>query len=208
VLDPPVPSASLAAALAALTLAIDETGANLAESLDELADACRLAVSSYAGLSVHATVNGRELGFTTLDGLDSSAEAATSLRVTLNAAPHATEEVDSFPAIVLILYAHTPGAFVDLSADLTWLLMKQAQDIALDQDLTPQSFARLDVTLVEMSSVDQAIGVLVGRGNTPEQARRALTALSERSGRSLTAESEYLLESLATGRATVEEKPI
>jgi hypothetical protein len=59
-------SASLAAALSGLTYALDEPDVDVEETLDQFSDAAELAVSSYVGLSVHATVHGHDLGFTAL----------------------------------------------------------------------------------------------------------------------------------------------
>jgi hypothetical protein len=112
--------------------------------------------------------------------------------------------VDAFPTIVLILYATTPGAFVDLSADLAWLRRTgatRATDIALDQDLTPPVFRRIDIALGVLSSIDQATGVLIERGSTPDQARSQLAVLSAASGRTLYAEADHLLTSLGPDRS-------
>lgn len=199
--DPAPQSAPLADALTSLTLALDEPGADLADSVAEFAIASRLAVSSYAGMSVYASVNGHELGFTTFDDHVAAHDIATSLRLVLNPSIYPAsdaDEVDGFPSIALILYATTPGAFVDLSADLAWLLASRAHDIALDQDLTPPDLPPIDVALAETSSIDQATGVLIGRGHTPDHARQHLATLSSNSGNSLAAEAEHLLDSLGT----------
>jgi hypothetical protein len=203
--DPSELSAPLAAALTALTLALDEPGENLADSVARFALASRLAISSYLGMSVHATVNGRELGFTTLDERDTSLEITTSLRLAMDPSLYPATYVDAFPTIVLILYARTPGAFVDLSADLVWLRttgVTRATYIALDQDLAAPVFRRIDIALGVMSSIDQATGVLIERGSTPDQARGQLAVLSAASGRTLHAEAEHLLASLGPGRSS------
>lgn len=203
--DPSELSAPLAAALTALTLALDEPGVDVADTVAGFARASRLAISSYLGMSVHATVNGREFDFTTLDECDTSMAIATSLRLAVDPSPYPAAEVDAFPAIVLILYATTPGAFVDLSADLAWLHRTgatRATDIALDQDLIPAVFRRIDIALGVLSSIDQATGVLIERGSTPDQARSQLAVLSAASGRTLHAEAEHLLTSLGPDRST------
>ena len=188
--------AAVAAALGALTLALDEAGGDLTESLAALAQAGLLAVPSYSGLTVYATIDGRELGFTTFDNHDIAPLIGTSLRFAMNPVPYLFAEADAFPAIVLILYASTPGAFVDLAADMAWLLAGEAHEIVVDQDLIPRTFRRPDIAIAEMSSIDQAIGVLIGRGNTPDQARTELSELCRVTGRSLLAEAQALLASL------------
>lgn len=194
--DPAHAPAGVATALAALTLALDDPATDLSDSLAAFALASRLAVPSYTGLAIRATVNGRELGFTTLDEPDSQLGIATSLRLAMIQLPHADGDREPAPLIVLILYAATPGAFVDLSADLAWLMATGVHELAVDEDLTPPAFRRIDIALAERSSIDQAIGVLIGRGNTPEQALDHLAELCRGSGRSEHAEAEHLLASL------------
>lgn len=187
-------SASLAAALSGLTRALDEPAIDLTATLDQFEDAAQLAVSSYVGLSVHATVHGRDLGFTTLHDGVAASDITTSLRLELSPSLYPASEPDTFPTVVLILYATTPGAFVDLSADLSWLLgSSRASTIAVDENLTPPTFQPIEMSLAESSFIDQAIGVLIGRGHTPDQARKELMRLSTANNQSLSTEAEQLL---------------
>ena len=194
--DPAQLSGRLANALTALTLVLDEPAADLADSLAALALAARFAVPSYTGLAMRATVGGRDLGFTTLDEHDSHLPSATSLRLAMSPLPDAAGGLEPFPSIMLILYAATPGAFVDLCADLAWFSGIGVHELAVDEDLTPPVLRRIDIALAEMSSIDQAVGVMIGRGSTPEQALAHLADLCRASGRSQHAEAEHLLASL------------
>ncbi len=80
------------------------------------------------------------------------------------------------PAVIVVLYAGSPGTFVDLAADLAWLTDRPFSDFVLDQHL-PVPVERCSTTsLFEVSVINQAIGALIGQGYTPEQAERHLTA--------------------------------
>ena len=84
------------------------------------------------------------------------------------------------------------GAFVDLAADLAWLTGAAVEDFALDvHGLTAgmadgvDGVAGSDLTgsrpvtdrrrrVFDESLINQAVGILLGRGLTPEQARQEL----------------------------------
>ena len=73
-----------------------------------------------------------------------------------------------------MLYAGRSGAFVDLAADLAWLTGRELTDFVLDQQLQLPAQPDGTLALLTASLIDQAIGVLIGRGYTPDQARREL----------------------------------
>jgi hypothetical protein len=142
-----------------------------------LAADAKLAVGSFLGLTVRAAVSGQPIELSTLDG--AAALVRTSLMIPLPPA------VDGAAAIGLILYAGTPGAFTDLAADLAWLSGRAPSDFALDQHLTDSG--DLDGHdghdgLAALSLINQAIGVLIGHGHTPEQAGRELDDRAGRAG--------------------------
>lgn len=149
------------------------------------------------GLSVHASAHRRELGFTTLHDAVESSDITTSLRLELSTTDYPGSEPEEFPTVVLILYATAPGAFVDLSADLGWLLgSSRASAIVPDENLTPPAFQPIETALAEDSSVNQAMGLLIGRGHTPGQARQELERLSHISMQSVGAQATQLLADL------------
>ncbi len=190
--EPAERSASVVAALAALTALLDDPALDLAASLADLEDACRLSVASYLGLSVRAAADGRELGFSTLDGHHDPEDIVTSLRLSMTPAAQA----GALASIVLVLYATKSGAFVDLAADLDWLLGALSDGAVLDADLGGPTFTRLDAALIEMSTIDQAVGLLIGRGSTSEQAHDELVTRSRRNGRTVLDEAQRLLAEL------------
>ena len=159
-------SAALAADLGILTAARDEPGADVLHGLHQLAIDAQAAVPTYLGLSVTVDRNDPPFTFTTI--ADGAADnVRTSLRMTL---PAHVGYGRASPSVALILYAETPGIFVDLTADLAWLTGRPPSDFALDQ--APERPCRPDAAtyLRTASVINQAIGVLIGRGDTPRQA--------------------------------------
>jgi hypothetical protein len=78
--------------------------------------------------------------------------------------------------VVLVLYAGSPGTFVDLAADLAWLTAQPPSDFVIDQHLPAPAEWDAATSLFEATVINQAIGALIGQGHTPEQAKRHLTA--------------------------------
>ena len=163
-------SAALAADLGILTAALDEPGADVLHSLHQLGVDAQAAVPTYLGLSV--TVDGSDPPFTFTIFEEGAADGVrTSLRLTL---PGVGDGWAS-PSVALILYAGTPGTFVDLTADLAWLTGRPPSDFALDQHLSVPAGSDAGTSLRAASVINQAIGVLIGRGYTPGLAHRNWT---------------------------------
>ena len=159
--------AALAADLGILTAALDEPGADVLHSLCQLGVDAQAAVPSYLGLSV--TVDGSDPPFTFTTVEDGTADdIRTSLRLTLSGVGDGRPS----PSVALILYAATPGTFVDLSADLAWVTGRPPSDFALDRHLSVSAGSDTGTSLRTASVINQAIGVLIGRGYTPGQAHR------------------------------------
>jgi hypothetical protein len=76
--------------------------------------------------------------------------------------------------VSVILFAESPGAFVDLAADLAWLTARPPTEFVLDQHLTAAAQPTSERQLREASAINQAIGTLIGRGYTPQQASAEL----------------------------------
>jgi hypothetical protein len=165
-------SAALAASLVGLTAALDDPEADIAESLQLLGTTVDSAVSSYLGLSLIIDGRGQRSVLTAMrSAIDD--EIATSLRLPLARA-------EEFGAIILVLYGSTPGAFVDLAADMSWLIGNGASFFVLDEDLSAP-VESVD-GLAELSVVNQAIGVLVAGGYTVADASGVLDVLAADGG--------------------------
>lgn len=172
-------SAALAADLATLTEILDDPDLDLTDTLRQLADNTKLAVGSYLGLTVMITVLGRQSTFTVLESGTELGDIVTSLHLPMSPA---VSDHSAAPFAVVILYAGHPGAFVDLAADLAWLTGRALTEFVLDQHRTPPSPTAGPGGLAAASLIDQAIGVLIARGYTPEHAHRELDARAERLG--------------------------
>lgn len=156
-------AAALAADLGVLTAALDGPDGDVADDLRKLTADATIAIPTFLGLSV--TVRGSDPPFkfvTLVEGVGAG-DIRTSLRLAL-------------AGVVILLYARSPGTFVDLAADLAWLTARPLSDFALDQHLPGPTERGPATNLLEVSVINQAIGALIGRGYTPVQAERYLTA--------------------------------
>jgi hypothetical protein len=185
-------SAAMAADLGILTAALDEPGADVLHSLHRLGVDAHAAVPSFLGLSV--TVDGSDPPLTFTSFEEGAADGArTSLRLTL---PGAGEGWAS-PQVALILYAGTPGTFVDLAADLAWLTGRPPSEFALDQHLSVPAWSDAGTSLRAASVINQAIGVLIGRGYTPRQAHSTLDSQADGAGTDRYTTAQSILDTLS-----------
>ena len=184
-------SAGLAADLARLTDALDDPVTDLADLVGSVHDAFVVAVPSALGVaftiqtSPDLTIRSSpaELTVSTLDG--AATAVATSLQVPLGS------WTDLEPGSAVIFYAATTGALVDLAADLGWLLNLRS-DVVLDGHLPAQQ-PEAESGLAELSVIQQALGVLIERGMTPEAGRNELEHLARESGTTVHAMSAQVI---------------
>jgi len=165
-------TAALAADLATLSETVDDPGADFPDSLRQFAADIRVAVGSYLGLSVTIVARGERISLIALEDFAQPGEIVSSLMFSLE--PAASDRVGSgalaVPAVSFVLYAGKPGAFIDLAADLSWLTGRELTHFAVDQHLSFPDDPTAASALAAASLVNQAIGVLIARGRTPEQA--------------------------------------
>lgn len=164
-------SAGLAADLARLTNALDDPATDLADLVSSVHDAFVVAVPSALGLAFTIRASPAAVTVSTLDG--AATAVATSLQVPLGA------WTDLEPGSAVVFYAATAGALVDLAADLGWLLNLHA-DVVLDGHLPAQPREVIS-GLAELSVIQQALGVLIDRGMTPQAGRDELEHLARES---------------------------
>lgn len=155
-------SAPLAADLHLLSAAVRDSGGDLETRLQALVADLSGAVTSYFGLTMTIGVDGHEISFTLTEH---HSKAATSLCIPLSAVTAGDSSG------VLVLYADVPGAFVDLAADLAWVLKLDPAALVLDQHLVVPTSSGGLVGLREHATINRAIGALLERGHTPESAR-------------------------------------
>lgn len=158
-------TAAMAAGLKTLTAALDDPDTDIAHSLRLLGLDAEAAVPSYRGLSVLVPRSDPPFTVTALAEGAVVGDIRTSLQLNLPG----RGDRKGMLAVAITLYAGSPGAFVDLAADLVWLTGRPASDFVLDQHLTPAG-SLPDDPLRAASAINQAIGVLIGRGYTPQQA--------------------------------------
>jgi hypothetical protein len=171
---------ALVADLGLLTDALDQPGTDVAATLAALASDAAASVNSYLGLTVRMRAAGADVEVTTLLDQADAARVRSSLRIPLGA-PDSPEGRQG-DRIDLVLFAATPGAFVDLAADLAWLTGRPMDDARLDHDVAGPFDLDPSRSLRARSSIDQALGVLIGGGLTSEQASSELDALAARDG--------------------------
>jgi hypothetical protein len=189
-------TAALAADLGILTAALDEPGADIAQSLNQLALNARAAVPTYLGLSVIVGDDDHpSLSVDLADGV-LAGDIRASLRLTLSGVIESREML----AVALILYAGSPGTFVDLAADLAWLTGRPSSDFVLDEHLHVPAGSRTGMQLAA-AVINQAIGILIGRGYTPQLADCHLDTLAANAGTDRHAAAARILATLIAKNA-------
>ncbi len=185
-------SAGLAADLAWLTVSLDDPAVDLTDLVHSLHEAFLAAVPSGLGLSVTIPVGPADVTVCTLD--DGASGVTTSLRLPLGS------WTDTESGSAVVFYAAIAGALVDLAADLGWLLGLQ-HHVVLDGHVRPGHQHRLTSGLAELSAIQQALGVLIGRGRTPQAARCELEQAARRSNTTVHAVSDHLIRDPAADLA-------
>ena len=187
-------SAALTADIADLCRYIGLEPGAFAQPLQALSRDLALALGSYVGLQVSLLDRGHPIVLTSFLPGTTPADIATSLRLPLTVLQLDDVTVDDGSEIVL--YASTPGAFVDLAADLSYALHLpdpsmpadagevdgQAARIRLDGDLTPSSFESRLTGVGDVSTVNRAVGFLMAEGLHPEDAHRELARRAAATG--------------------------
>jgi hypothetical protein len=183
--------AALAADLGILTEALDAPGTDVVHSLQQLGVDAQAAVPTYLGLSM--TVDGSDPPFTFTTLEDGAADdVRTSVRLTLPG----DGDGRASPSVALTLYAEAPGTFVDLTADLAWLTGRPPSDFALDQHLSVPAKSDAGICLRVASVINQAIGVLIGRGYTSGQAHSKLDTQADGAGTERHTAAQFILDTL------------
>jgi hypothetical protein len=181
--------------LTALTEALDDTEADIAHSLQMLTLDAAAAVPSYHGLSVLVPQSDPPLNITILADGVVAADIRTSLRFRL---PDRDDPRRSW-AVVIILYAGSPGAFVDLATDLAWLTARSPDDFVLDEHVAFAADPVHEGHLHAASTINQAIGVLIGRGYTPQRADWQLDTQAANNRTDRLAAAQYILAKIPVG---------
>ena len=199
-------STGIAAHLYVLVKSIGAGDDTLTGSLAALAVDLRTAVTSYLGLRLTLVLDGWPVTLTAFGDID-GVRPATSLRLTLSSIGPGFD-----PESRVVFYAASPGAFVDLAADLSYLHRVRGPAgtayadgeverdgrrpaVALDVELPPESVASGFSGLTEYATINRAVGVLIDRGHQPERAQATLRRGAAAHGLALPAyAAKFLLE--------------
>jgi hypothetical protein len=174
---------------------LGDAAGDLADDLEVLHDLVVLAVPSSVGLSFTVRVAAVNLTLTTVPA---DANLQSSLRVPLG------DWVDAGAGSQVVFYAANPGALVDLAADLGWALNSSitweaesaGNTLVLDRDLEPTLRGPSITGLEDLAAVNQAMGVLLGNGSTPETAVTVLQLAAAAADTSIGAAAATLITEL------------
>jgi hypothetical protein len=168
----------------------DELGTRLAAMVQAMC----AAVPSYRGMDLTVYDGGQPMGLVAFLDTDDGA-ISTSMRL-----PFATLGDGFNRDSRVVFYAATPGAFVDLAADLGHALQAPVlfsrpppgatdgadgdglnrghqdgqETIVLDADLPPRGTTSGLTGLDEMSTISRAVGMLIDQGHPPDEANSTL----------------------------------
>jgi hypothetical protein len=182
------------------SISLDGNGLDdvLDASLAALTADIEAAVPSYLGIQLTIRQNGHPV---TLTRITSDRPATTSLRIPLTVLGPRFD-----PDSRVTLYAATAGAFVDLAADLSYALhlptstdrsthagrskghdrllgqLDGNRRITLDADVSPNPLVSGVSGLSGLSTINRAIGVLIGHGHHPDHAGHTLRCYASSEG--------------------------
>lgn len=187
---------SLTASLTLLGEALDDPDLDLPAAVNEFAETIRSAVGSFEGLSLHVTGPIGGLGFTLMgeDATWTGPGSTVGASLLLPMLPTDGEQCSE-----IVLYAANPGAFVDLAADLAVLTATPLPELVLDEHLDPDRRQQDITEVLDAAVIDQAVGVLLGWGWTPEEASAALDDRPARRGKDRLGAAAELIADLARG---------
>ena len=163
-------SAALTSHVHDLSMSVTEDAAP--DTLGALAADLERAVPSYLGLQLVLYDSGHEVTLTAFDPTSTPDLIATSLQVTLSALGVPGAE----PSSSITLYAATPGAFVDLAADIAYAANLN-HELVLDQHLATRPVSGITGTR-KLSVINIAIGILIDHGHTVDHAPQELQRLA------------------------------
>ena len=163
---------------------------DLQASLAALTASVKHAVPSYRGLALTLVIDEQPITVTSAERGDAS-DIATSLSLSLAWVPLLG------PDSQITFYASVPGTFVDLAADLAHALGNESP--RLDGDI-PSGLVS-DLTGVRrLSTINEAVGVLIGHGHTPDGAQRELRHMADTARIGLHQAAEGVIESPSSAR--------
>jgi hypothetical protein len=163
---------------------------DLEASLAALTSSVKRAVPSYRGLGLMLVIDEQPITVISAERGDGS-DIATSLSLSLAWVPLLGGDSQ------ITLYASVPGTFVDLAADLAHALGNES--LRLDGDI-PSALVS-DLTGVRrLSTINEAVGVLIGHGHTPDGAQRELRDMADTIRINIHQAAEVVTDDPSSGR--------
>ncbi|HEX3337471.1 MAG TPA: hypothetical protein VHS54_13495 [Jatrophihabitans sp.] len=188
-------SSALAEDLQALTEALDPPRVDLAIQLRQLISDIRMTNPAYLGLTLTVVSRGEPFIIAAFEAGASRADVRSSAYL-----PLATLcDVEAGSAIVF--YASAPGAFDDFVHEVSAALGLAAGVIDVDGHLGPTTLVDGLSAAARARRMNQALGILIERGFTPETARAELRRLGEQPGADPAAAASQILQRAADGDA-------
>lgn len=176
-------SPDLTTQLDVLTEALDGSGDDLRTILDVLVGDLSAGISSFAGLTITVSVDGEPVTLTAMNSLT----AAASMLLPSTAGAQTGH---------VVVYAQNPGAFIDLAADAQFTL-GAGGGVVVDGHLPPPTaFAaqRGLEGLADRSTINQAVGFLIGKGYPPDQAQAELVRRAAATGATVASMAGQILQ--------------
>lgn len=165
-------SPDLTTRLDVLTEALDGSGDDLRTILGVLVGDLSAGVSSFAGLTITVSVDGEPVTLTAPNSLT----AAASMLLPLTSGAQTGH---------VVVYAQNRGAFIDLAADAQFALGPGSGGVVVDGHLPPPTASAtqrgLD-GLADRSTINQAVGFLIGKGYPPDQVHAELARRAAATG--------------------------
>jgi hypothetical protein len=163
---------------------------DLQDSLTALTASLKRAVPSYRGLALTIVIDEQPVSVTSAESDDTS-DIATSLCLSLAWVP--LLRTDSR----ITFYASVPGTFADLAADLAFVLGRES--LRLDEDVHLALVSDL-AGVRRLSTINEAVGVLIGHGHTPDSAQRELRQIADKTRVTIQRAAEVVTDSPSSAR--------
>jgi hypothetical protein len=163
---------------------------DLDASLAALTTSVKRAVPSYRGLGLIVVIDEQPIMVTSAERGNAS-DIATSLSLSLAWVPLLG------PDSQITFYASVVGTFVDLAADLAHAL--GSQSLRLDGDIPSALVSDLNAVR-RLSTINEAVGVRIGHGHTPDDAQRELRQMTDTAGISIHRAAEAVIENPSSAR--------
>jgi hypothetical protein len=163
---------------------------DLEASLAALTSSVKRAVPSYRGLGLILVIDEQPITVTSAERGDAS-DIATSLSLSLAWVPLLGRDSQ------ITFYASVPGTFVDLAADLAYALGNES--LRLDGDI-PSALVSNLTGVRRLSTINEAVGVLIGHGHSPDGAQRELRDMADTVRISIHQAAEVVIASPSSAR--------